>query len=313
VRGAIAGLVLLAALAACRREADKPYPDSRIPPMLGPRFFAPDGWAWGQVSAPGLAAVRYGVTGPTTTPRAQVVIVAGPDENAEVYFETVRNLQAKGYVVWVLDAAPSPAAGAQTLQVLIDQVVRPKSDDILVVAGAEESVAPVLIEAENPGPRLDGVVLWSPSLSQPLAQEARKQAGLGLGALAASGQHDWTRPTYDLSGRTTLVEAWRTANPDLRPPKRAWNWFAAQADGEDQASDPLRLKTVHSPVLLLEAQPETRADGACRTMLRCERKLIPGADAPLHLAPDAERDQWLSAFTGFVEAAITRAAPVHSL
>ncbi len=308
MRGVVTVLVLVVALAGCRREADKPYPDSRVPPMLGPRYFAPDGWAWGSVAAQGLAPVRYGVTGPTAAPRAHLIIQADPDESAEVYFETVRALQAKGFVVWVLDAAPSPAAGAQALRVLIDQVVRPKASDVLIVAGAQAGVAPVLIEAETPGPRLDGIVLWSPVLTEPQAADARHQAGLGLGAFTATGQHDWTRPTYDLSGRATLVEAWRLANPDLRPAKRPWSWFVALADGQDQAADPVRLKAVAAPVLLLESKAQQRADEACRDMLHCERRLVPGADTPLHLAPDAQRDQWLSAFTGFVEAAISRAA-----
>lgn len=314
VRGVIAGLLVLVALAGCRREVEKPYPDSRIPPMLAPRYFAPDGWAWGSVAAPGLAPVRYGVTGPTMVPRAHVVIAAAPDESAEVYFETVRALQAKGYVVWVIDPSPSPAAGAAVLRTLIDTVVRPKSSEALVVAGAQAGVLPVLIEAESPGPRLDGVVLWSPQLVQPLAAEARKQAGMGLGAFAAAGEHAWIRPAYDLSGRATLVEAWRTANPDLRPAKRSWNWFVAQADGIDLATNALRLRAITAPVLFMEARPEPPAEQVCKTMIRCEQRLVAGdASVPLHLSADTSRDVWLSGFIDFVEAAIVRAQSVHAV
>jgi lysophospholipase len=313
VRSLFSGLVMILALAGCNRETPKPYPESRVPPMLAPRYFAPDGWAWGTVAAQGLAPVRYGVTGPSGAPRAHVVIAAGPEENAEVYFETVRDLQAKGYVVWVLDAAPTPSAGAQALRVLIDQVVRPKSHEVLVLAAAQAAVVPILIEAETPGPRLDGIFLWSPILHDPFGDEARRQTGLGFGGFAASGQHDWTRPNYDLSGRATLVEAWRTANPDLRPGKRSWSWFAAQAEGAELASAPIRLKSVGAPVLLVEGRAESRAENLCAGIARCERRLISGAEPPLHLAPDDVRARWLDAFTGFVESAIVRTASIHAV
>ncbi len=40
-----------------------------------------------------------------------LVLMAGADESAEVYFETARDLTAAGWNVWVLDPAASPSAG----------------------------------------------------------------------------------------------------------------------------------------------------------------------------------------------------------
>jgi lysophospholipase len=159
VRKVLAGLALLL-LAGCGREAVHPYPQSRTPPWLAPRFFPPDGWAWGQVAVERTKApIRYGVAAPSSVPRASVVILAGADESAETYFETARNLIGHGYTVWVLEASPSPQAGADALKALIDGVVRPKPQEALVVAGFERGAVAALIAAEAKGPRFDGLVL----------------------------------------------------------------------------------------------------------------------------------------------------------
>ena len=73
-------LVVFLALAACHREAKAPFFDTRTPPSIAPRFFPPEGWAWGTVQAPGAPAVRYGVAAPTGVPKASVVIAAGAEE-----------------------------------------------------------------------------------------------------------------------------------------------------------------------------------------------------------------------------------------
>ena len=44
----LAGLFLL--LTGCGGADDRaPFAESRIPPSLGPRFWAPEGWAWGLI------------------------------------------------------------------------------------------------------------------------------------------------------------------------------------------------------------------------------------------------------------------------
>ena len=60
-RLALAGLLLL--LAACGGgDGRAPFVESRIPPALSPRFWAPDGWAWGLLKVGDAPAQRYGVS-----------------------------------------------------------------------------------------------------------------------------------------------------------------------------------------------------------------------------------------------------------
>ncbi len=313
MRGWLSLLVPVLALAGCSREDEKtPFFDTRIPPSLSPRFYPPEGWAWGTIQPPGQPAVRYGVAAPTGVPRASVIIAAAAGEPAEVYFETVHDLVSHGFTVWVMDAAPSPLGGGQALHFLIDNVVRPHAGDTVVVAGYDTGALSGLLEAEGRNPRIDGLAIWSPKLSEPLGGQAAQKARMGLGALAAAGEHDWVRPTYDLSGRATLAQAWETANPDLRPGKRPWSWFANTAEGVGFAIDPDHLKAVTLPVLMVAADGDARAAQACSTLPHCERLTAQAGALPLHLAPDTARDPLIKALEGFVDARIAGPVPLPS-
>jgi lysophospholipase len=295
-------LLLLLALAGCHREGKPQFFDSRVPPSLSPRFFPPEGWAWGTVEPPGGPDIRYGVAAPTGVPKASVVIQANAGESAEVYFETAHDLIDRGYTVWVLDPAPSPIIGAAAIHALIDNMVRPRAGETVVLAGYDSAALAALLEAESRTPRIDGLVVWSPRLYEPLGAEAAAKVKMGLGALAADGERDWTRPTYNLSGRATLAQAWQTANPDLRPGRRPWNWFASSAEGAGLAADPVRLKAMTVPVLLMDPAGDSRAAQACAAMAHCEKAAPGTSPSPLHLAPDSVRNAWLKAFEDFVEA-----------
>jgi lysophospholipase len=299
--------VLILALAGCGRGekvADTSI-DSRIPPALAPRFFPPQGWAWGTVTAPGDPAVRYGVAAPTGVPRASVIIAANANESAEVYFETARNLIAQGYTVWVLDPAPSPTSQAAAIHALLDNTVRPRAGDTVVLAGYDSGGLAALLEAEAARPRIDALLLWAPKLSEPRGAQAAAKVRAGDGDDPADGERDWARPDYDLSGRATLAQAWRTANPDLRPAKRPWIWFAGEASAAEIATSGQRLKAVSVPVLIMAAPADTRATNVCSTLPHCERQGAAMAPLPPHLAPDAARDPWLKAVTAFIDAQVT--------
>ena len=257
-------LVVILALAGCGRAKHEAFFDSRIPPSLSPRFFPPEGWAWGTVKAPGDPEIRYGVAAPTGVPRASVIIQADAGESAEVYFETAHDLIGRGFTVWVVDPAPSPLVGAATLHALIDNMVRPKAGEVVVLAGYDSGALAALLEAEAKRPRIDGLVIWSPRLYEPLGAQAIEKVKMGLGDLAADPERDWVRPDYDLSGRATLAQAWQTANPDLRPARRAWNWFASTAEGAELAADPGRLKATAPPLLVLAPADRCAGPGPLR-------------------------------------------------
>jgi lysophospholipase len=309
VRGVLAVVLVCLALAGCHREAKDAFVDTRTPPSLSPRYFPPEGWAWGTVQAEGGSSIRYGVAAPTGVPKASVIIAAAAGEPAELYYETARDLIGQGYTVWVLDPAPSPSAGAAAIHALIDNMVRPKAADTVVLAGYDYGALESLLEAETLTPRVNGLVVWQPRLTEPLGLVAAGKVKVGLGGFTAEGEHAWTRPDYDLSGRATLAQAWQTANPDLRPKPRPWSWFDNAAVAADQAADPARLKLLSVPVLVVSAPGDAPADKLCAGLARCQRTAAdPGGKAPLHLAADAQRTVWLQALLQFVEARVAEHA-----
>jgi len=319
--------MVLLVLPACSRDGGGPLLDSRTPPSLGPRFYPPEGWAFGVLSLAGAPRMRYGAVAPDTPPRADVVILPAYGESAEVYYETARDLTGRGYAVWVLDAAgqggserfPGPTdlgrsngfgVDAAALEGLLTQVVRPSAVRPVVVAASGASALTALLAAEHGRAPVDGFFLWDPALSSPAgAARAAEMTRWRLGGLRAEGGQAWTRPTRDLSGRATLAAAWQLADPDLRMGGPAWEWIAAEAEAQREAFAPDRKKGLRSPVLV-QAALASGADRLCLGAVRCQVLDAPPGPLPRHLAADPVRNAWLAALSGFVEARI--AERVHT-
>jgi lysophospholipase len=325
VRRALALLVLFA-LAACSRDGSPPLLDSRTPPALGPRFFPPDGWSWGVLALPDAPRIRYGAAAPAGPPRAQVVILPAYGESAEVYYETVRDLTARGYSVWVLDAAgqggsarfPGPTdlgrsngfgVDAAALKGLVAQVVRPGARAPLVVAASGSSALSALLAAEHGPAPIDGLFLWDPALAPAAAADrARTMTRWRLGALRADGGRAWTRPTQDLRGRSTLPAAWQLADPDLRMGGPAWEWIVAADQARREALDVRALAALRVPVAVEAAPPAGLATKLCARVAHCRVETAAAGALPRQLAPDPVRNAWLSTLTGFVEARVAERA-----
>jgi lysophospholipase len=316
-------LAALIALSACGREAAHPLFDSRTPPALSPRFFPPEGWAWGQIAQPGAPLIRYGTVSPAAQPRAHVVILPAYGESAEVYYETARDLTAHGYAVWVLDAAGQGGSqrfagpvdlgrsngfglDAAALEGLVTGVIRPDGHRPVVIAASGDAALTALLAAEAGKAPLDGLVLWDPPAGAPVeADHAREMTDRKLGALRAGGGQPWSRPNIDLSGRATLPAAWQLANPDLRMGGPAWEWIAAEDRARRDALDKAKARDLRSALLILEAAPDAGTTTLCAAAPHCRLQPAPPSGAlPRHLAPDPVRAPWLDALTAFIEARI---------
>ncbi|HVK42039.1 MAG TPA: alpha/beta hydrolase, partial [Phenylobacterium sp.] len=89
---------MVISLVACSRDgARQAFAESRTPASLAPRFYPPEGWAWGYVGTGEKPVQRYGVASTRRVPVANVVIVPGYGETAEVWFETASDLIGRGY------------------------------------------------------------------------------------------------------------------------------------------------------------------------------------------------------------------------
>jgi lysophospholipase len=326
-RALIAALLLLTLAACGRGELMGAFAESRTPPSIGPRFFTPEGWAWGFVQTGDHPIQRYGVATTWHAPRAIVVILPGYGESAEVWFETVAALTRRGYTVWVLDRAgqggsarftlprdlgytPSFDPDVANLKGLVKVVIRPQPGVPLVLLGHADG-AVVALRAAETGLRVDGVILSSPNLAAKAVSQDSAQAWAGrvplLGRLPMAGWRPWSRSrpdereqghTHDL-WRGALAKAWQTANPDLRMSDPSLGWRGAhQAASRMAQTDAAR---VQSPVLVLSAgAPTAETTALCKALKRCVTLPFPGARADLHLESDPWRTPWFEAVTAFV-------------
>lgn len=303
-------LLFVLTLAACGKDPGLAFTDTRTPPSLGPQFWQPDGWAWGTVKIEDAPENRYGVAAPAIAPQGPVmVILTGYGESAEVYFETVRDLNARGWTVWVIEphgqggSGKLPGAGdigqsagfdkdVAAVRFLIENVIRPRDRELTLAAhGSSAPVALMLLETGFR--RVQRAVLWDVDLTPGAdAERAATFTRFGLGGLRASGA-GWKRPTVNITRRATLPLAWPVANPDLRMGGPGYNWMAARDAAVRQATSPEALARITTPVTVYGPAIKG-APGACPAApTPCT--IISDAPANAHLAGDPARNAWLAA------------------
>lgn len=328
VRLALAGLLFL--LAACGGgDGRAAFVESRIPPNLSPRFWAPEGWAWGLLKIGDAPAQRYGVSSTPVTPQAQVLILTGYGESAEAWFETARDLNARGYSVWVLERAGQ--GGSERYLLPRDLGHAPQfDDDIMAVktlarmmaAGAPR--APVIIlghsvgglvavAAVERGAPAEGLILSAPAFAADDLVDSGKArlVKAGLGRLPAAWNSGWARggPDGVAAGLTSdpwrgkVEMAWQTSNPDLRMGGQSLGWLASFR-ATSKAIEP-GLAALETPTLLLRGGRDRNADAAaqtriCAAMARCRAYLLAEGRHALHLERDRVRIPWLAAVDTFV-------------
>lgn len=354
MRRRLLAALLLFCLAGCGDGGSRaPFAESRTPPSITPRFYPPNGWAWGYVRVGAGSVQRYGVSATAVAPRATVLILPGYAEPAEKWFEIVRRLNGDGYTVWVLERQGQGGSERLTpwrdlghvdsfdpdvaaVRALVNVVIRPTGDTPLVLLG-HSAGALVALRAAESGLPSDGLILSSPALDlrqlpRPKAQVLQTTGWarrLMLEWLKLPGQPGWRRDGPDgvAAGVTSdrirgaVQQAWLAANPDLRMGSPSLGWFAAffeaalaaQADAE----------RINAPVLMLGAgqdnqvliAPQTKI---CRTIRDCREVRYSAGRHELHMESDAVRDAWLSEIEGFIHARIadkaqSRKASPHAL
>ena len=314
-------------LTGCGGADDRaPFAESRIPPSLGPRFWAPEGWAWGLIKLGDAPAQRYGVSSTATAPKASILILTGYGETAEAWFETARDLNALGYSVWVLERAGQGGSerytGPRDLVNVPDfdgdiattktlaRAIAQGSDAPLVVLGSGVGGLVAVATIERGAP-VDALVLSAPDLKPAggLSDWQGRLAKVGLGRLPPGPGYGWDREGPDafkagLTGdrfRGAVQKQWQTANPDLRMGQPSLGWRAAFATASSAA-----LKTpsaMPAPALTLTAEGDgdrAEAEAFCRALPACRVAKIKGGRRQLHLERDAVRSVWLNEVDGFI-------------
>jgi len=313
-------LLLCLFLAACGQDGGSaPFTDTRLPPSLAPRFFPPEGWAWGLVQAGDQPPQRYGVASPATDVRAHVLILPGYGESAEAWFETVSDLNRRGFTVWVLEGAGQAGSGRfgpvrdvghlpgiepdlGGIRTMVRLVI-PDDGKPVVLLGSQDGALLALL-ASGREPRIAGVIASAPWPQTPLTPIEQAMARIWLGGLRSPGQSGWSRerpyrtgPAGEDPFRAGLQQAWALANPDLRMggPSVGRRQAMLIASGAVIAG----LGGVKTRTLILDAPEALKA--ACAKARACETGGAPaGARGPyFHLEADGPRGAWLTTVDGF--------------
>ena len=306
----LTGFLLGLVLTACgpRQDDRAPFAESRTPPSLGAPYLPPEGWAWGYLGLNGGPVRRYGVSSPPVAPRAQIIILPGYGESAEAWFETVRDLNARGFNVWVLEAAgqggseryatprdlghaPDLQPDADAVRALVLAVIRPAAGEQVLLIASGSSAPLALRAAEGRGFGLTGLVLSDP---QPLVQTSTASIfSFRLPEGRASGQSAWRRPELStLSPRRAAVARWSIANPDLRIGGFSWGYLDAWMRINGLAARPGGLRQIRIPSLVISRTP-ARSGDICRQIPDCRRVVLRTTES-YAWAPDEVRSVWLS-------------------
>ena len=305
MRPPLAALIAVLALAGCgEKTAHEPFAESRMPPALAERFAPPEGWAWGFLQVGDAPVQRYGVAAPPGAPRGEVLILPDPGDSAEVWFETVRDLNARGIIVWVLEAPAQGGSGrygvtgqsrsaagqdaARGVRAMIDAIVRPEGRALIVMTDRKATASGLAGLAGRP---VAGLVLSSPKIEAKGGQPLGARLGLGESAWKRDYPDDVSlKLTHDRS-RGRVRNAWKLANPDLREPPAPLVMAEAPV-----------APTGDVGVLLLASVSPTGAMSNLCPAGRCEQGILPNAWPALHLEADPARAQWLDAIDRFVKA-----------
>jgi len=315
------GLACLAA--GCSRHDDpSPFAESRTPAGLAERFYPPEGWAWGFVKIADAPAQRYGVGAAPGVAAARILVLTDYGESAEDWFETIRDLNRRGFTVWLLEGVGQGGSGrltgtrdlghvedfdtdAEAARAMIETVIRPSPPRPLILLG-EGVGAALAIRVATESREVAGVILSQPAVDAgppPAADPFKTLRWLGLGRrraidrlawpAGAKGAGRWADPW-----REAARGKWRRLNPDLRIGGPSVDWLTAESENLRLAHD--LSPTLGVPVLVTATTLKVRCEGAAR----CRAVGFAGHGVSPTMAPDGVRGAWLREVAAFTRARI---------
>ena len=311
------------------------------PPALAPRFLEPEGLIWGRFTGAGGTSLRWcRLTVPYA--RAHCVVVGGFSEFIEKYFETVRDLAARGITVWCLDwrgqggseRGDDPLAsrpGLREFDTDIDDLSHfaeaaftqsPPAPRLLVAHSMGAAIG-LLALARNPA-LVDAAVLSAPMLGIETKPFPRLGARL-LAAIATflgfekhfvPGAGPW-RFNADLSpakshvshcpDRCQIHQRWYQAQPRLRVDGPTYGWLHSAFRLTKRFRAKGLLESITTPILLGSAAKErfVKPKSHVRAAARlpnCRLVKFPDAKHELFMECDDIRARWFTEIDAFIAA-----------
>ncbi len=299
---------------------------------------APD---WGEVSrftARDGRSIRYGRFPAQSRPlKGTVIILSGRNECIEKYFETIRDLSARGFGSAIMDwrgqggsdrLIKDRAKGyvdsfdqyVADLELFFDHVILPDCRAPYYVLGHSTGALVALIAMPRLFNRVRRMVLSTPLVEfagLPVSMKTLRRMtavlyNLGLGSLYVSGG---PRPadgypfaanklTTDLA-RYTRNTALYNAAPDLAMGGPTVAWIHAACVAAERLRDPDFVATLHVPTLIVAAGADEvvsslAIESFARTLRSGSVVTIDGARHELLQEADIYREQFWAAFDAFI-------------
>lgn len=309
------------------------------PPSLPPRFLEPAGLRWGRFSAPDGASLRWAHLA-VPDAKMNAVLVGGFSEFIEKYFETMRDLAARGMSVWCLDwrgqggserdpdLPTRPLArdfdrDAADLHAFITALV-PK-DNVPRVLIAHSMGAAIALLSLRASPSLaHAAILSAPMLALHTGLVpafmarilARSATAAGFGKNFIPGEGPWTFDA-DLDATTSVTShdpercrvqrGWFETHPRFRIDGFTYGWLDSAFALTARLKQPGVLEAVTTPLLIGSAgreffvSPAQHRKAAAR-FPDCKLVAFPDAKHELFMETDTFRDMWLAEIDAFLAA-----------
>lgn len=308
--------------------------------MLKPDAFdTPPGFTFGHFkNAKGLD-VRYGQApcAPGVESKGTIVILPGFRENIEKYNEVMRDMQARGFDLFIMDwpgqggserlvkANPEKAHSdgynqqVDTLQQFMDTIVTPAAKKPLVML-AHSMGAHLGLRYLNEQPGVfDSAMLSSPmidivtaGLPKPLARQMAKfaKAGNYLEKYIPGGT-DWVEEKFQGNNKTSDPERYQAytdfvvANDFLKIGDPTYGWIYHTFSSIDVLADEDYLKNIKTPILMEITDHDkiverAAQDRALKFLPDAKVVEIKGAKHEIWMERDELRDVWLQKVDEFL-------------
>jgi len=292
----------------------------------------PEGTQAGMLAAPGGQNLRYALFRATGRPlKGTVILLQGRNEFIEKYFETARDLSARGFMIAAFDLRGQGGSGrllrnsragyvdsfdhyVADLDHFFESVVLPDCRAPFFVLAHSTGGLVALLAAERLVNRVRRMVLSAPLIRFASGNErtARFLSGaltaMGLGAVRLASARPQSFERNVLTSDRVRYErniAIAAKAPDLALGGPAAAWISAAIAAMDRISRPEFLDSMRLPVLMVAAGADrvvstSATEALARRMRSAGSVTIDGARHELLQESDFFRNQVLAAFDAFI-------------
>ncbi len=313
--------------------------------MLPAKFNQPPHFTEGHFKNAKGADIRYGVSKADGASKGSVVLGSGFRENIEKYYEVMRDLNSRGFDVYMMDwrgqggseryikANPQKAhqegydEQIATLHQFVTTIVEPSAKKPLVYMGHSMGAHIGLRYLNEHDGVFDSAVLTSPMIDivthgmpKKLARQMAKfaKAGNYLEKYIPGGA-DWAEEVFKGNNKTSdpvrfAVDAENIKNNDaLKTGDATYGWVYHTFSSIDVLNDEDYLKAIKTPILMEVSGQERIVDRAAQdralTLLPNAKKVeIAESLHEIWMERDELRDRWLKEVDGFLNERVTLAA-----